>query len=314
MKKFKKVSAIITTHNRIELLKKAIASVEKQTYKNMEIIVVDDCSTDGTRDYCLNNGRIKYIQITKEKHKNGNYARNLGIINSSGYYVAFLDDDDEWYDTKIEKQVQFLEENTNFELVSCLRKKVINNTFISYDAKKNNETSKYERQVFYEIIGTTSTYLATKKSVMNIGMFDENLNAWQDVEFITNMATHYKIGILNEHLTLYRRNLSDKKRISNGNIDKWLDAVKYINEKYKENIKKLPSEEKQKRELFILCDMASRYQKLGNKNKKKECLKTCFYKNKTFKNFIKYFFNVTYDDIAVLKLKLNRFLKQGSRS
>ncbi|WP_288911006.1 glycosyltransferase family 2 protein, partial [uncultured Thomasclavelia sp.] len=87
------VSAIITTHNRLELLKRAIQSVYNQTYSNIELIVVDDASDDGTKEWAEQQS-FKFIYIPKEKSKGGNYARNLGIKSSHGKYVAFLDDDD----------------------------------------------------------------------------------------------------------------------------------------------------------------------------------------------------------------------------
>ena len=98
------VSAIITTHNRKDLLKRAIDSVFAQTYPNIELIVVDDASNDGTSEMCDDN-RINYIFIPKLESHGGNYARNLGIKASKGEYCAFLDDDDYWLPTKIEKQV-----------------------------------------------------------------------------------------------------------------------------------------------------------------------------------------------------------------
>lgn len=84
-----KVSAIITTHNREGLLKRAIESVLNQTYKNLECIVVDDNSTDNTREVC-NQFPVNYIYIPKEETRGGNYARNLGIKAASGDYCAFL--------------------------------------------------------------------------------------------------------------------------------------------------------------------------------------------------------------------------------
>ena len=113
----KKVSAVITTHNRCELLLKAIESVKNQTYKNIEIIVVDDASSDSTLDKCRILDGIKYIRINTSK--GGNYARNVGIKNSSGHYIAFLDDDDEWYPTKIEKQLGLFDKHKNKLFQTC---------------------------------------------------------------------------------------------------------------------------------------------------------------------------------------------------
>lgn len=84
----KLVSAIITTHNRKSLLAKAINSVLTQTYSKIELIVVDDASDDGTDLMCLSLP-LKYIYIPKEESCGGNHARNIGIMNAMGYYVAF---------------------------------------------------------------------------------------------------------------------------------------------------------------------------------------------------------------------------------
>ena len=122
----KKVSAIITTHNRIELLKKAIDSVCKQTYSNIECIVVDDNSNDGTYEWINElikyNKNIKYIRISSKSKSGGGYARNLGIREATGDYVAFLDDDDEWMQDKIEKQVKIIEKYRDVGIVLCARR------------------------------------------------------------------------------------------------------------------------------------------------------------------------------------------------
>ena len=81
MQENKLVSAIITTHNRSDLLKQAIKSVKQQTYIDIEVIVVDDASTDGTKEYCTALTGIHYIYISPAESKGGNHARNVGIEN-----------------------------------------------------------------------------------------------------------------------------------------------------------------------------------------------------------------------------------------
>ena len=113
------VSAIIVTHNRLPLLKRAVKSVENQTYDNIELIVVDDASDDGTNIYgdeLIKRG-YKYLYIDKEHSKGGNHARNVGIKNSTGEYIALLDDDDYWKSYKTEKQVNYLNEHPEYGMV-----------------------------------------------------------------------------------------------------------------------------------------------------------------------------------------------------
>lgn len=91
------ISVIIPTYNRGHLIERAINSVLRQTYKKIEIIVVDDCSTDGTEEVMrqyTNNNKIKYVKL--DKNSGACKARNTGIKVASGNVIAFLDSDDEW--------------------------------------------------------------------------------------------------------------------------------------------------------------------------------------------------------------------------
>src|SRR5262245_44117839 len=100
-----KVSVIIPTHNRAELLRSAITSVLNQTFQDFEIIVIDDASKDHTREVIghFNDARIKVIHNQVSKGAAG--ARNIGIMNTNCEYIAFLDDDDEWL--RDEHEIQY---------------------------------------------------------------------------------------------------------------------------------------------------------------------------------------------------------------
>lgn len=232
-----KVSAVITTHNRLGLLKRAIDSVLSQTYANIECIVVSDASTDGTDEYCKSRDDIRFISIPKSDSHGGNHARNLGIRAASGEYVAFLDDDDAWLPTKIEKQVALLKEKS-CECVYCLRKKqvYINNKLI----KVFPETTKYafegdlSKKVFRHFITSTSCILAKKSLLEEIGGFDENLLKIQEYELLIRIAQKTEIYYPhNEMLVLFTKNLSDKARISN-DPKRLPVAKKYIEKKHSE--------------------------------------------------------------------------------
>jgi len=103
------VSVIIPTYNRAHLVGRSIQSVINQTYQDFEIIVVDDGSTDNTEDiikeFQKKDKRIKHIK--HNKNKGGSAARNTGIRAARGEYIAFLDSDDEWMPTKLEKQTSY---------------------------------------------------------------------------------------------------------------------------------------------------------------------------------------------------------------
>lgn len=114
------VSVNITTYNRAALLERCLCSVLGQTYVNLELVVVDDCSSDSTQEVLSHFAR-SYKNITSYRNSRnlGNArARNIALDKSSGFYIAFMDDDDEWIDPyKIEKQVELISADPSIGLV-----------------------------------------------------------------------------------------------------------------------------------------------------------------------------------------------------
>ena len=108
------VSIICPTHNSERFVSETIISVLKQTYAEWELIVVDDCSTDGTldvvRSYSAQDSRIKLLRL--EANLGAAVARNTGIDTANGHYIAFLDSDDIWEPVKLERQVAFMQSNS----------------------------------------------------------------------------------------------------------------------------------------------------------------------------------------------------------
>lgn len=107
------VSVIITTFNRVDKVGNCINSVLEQDYNNLEIIVVDDCSTDNTQEFIKNN-YIKKVKYIRHNFNQGvNFASNTGFHSASGKYVAFIGDDDIWSDKrKLVEQVEIFENDT----------------------------------------------------------------------------------------------------------------------------------------------------------------------------------------------------------
>lgn len=226
------VTAIITTHNRKDLLKRAINSVFSQTYKKMELIVVDDHSDDGTCEIC-HDSRIKYIFIPKEESRGGNYARNLGIKSAKGDYCAFLDDDDCWLPSKIEKQVALIEER-NCELVYCGRRfEFVKETHVSYKdiLPSSRECGDMHQKILSTIPCTTSCILAKRNALLEIGLFDDNLRFWQEYELTIRLAQRNQIFFVNLPLVIYRVDVKDRNRLTNKYFE-WLETVNYIQKKH----------------------------------------------------------------------------------
>lgn len=270
MKKYHRglVSVIITTHNRKEMLVKAIESVLGQTYKKLECIVVDDASTDGTREHIteyINNKRILYYYISENESRGGNYARNVGLENASGDVVAFLDDDDEWLSTKIEKQLFKLSEENQF--VYCGR---IFGTGIEFYKlyEEDIKNCKYKegdlsKEVLVHVIGVTSTIMVKHQLIDKVGKFDENLKAWQEYDLCIRLLQNTKAAIVRENLVLYRMQIDDKSRNTN-NIDKWIESTQLIEKKYKELFKQLGLMDCLRRKLYKCIDGCNRAKNANN--------------------------------------------------
>lgn len=235
------VSAIIITHNRKELLVRAIESVKRQSYPHIECIVVDDNSTDGTREYLESLDGIRYIRIDAEESRGGNYARNKGILASKGAYIALLDDDDAWLEEKIEKQMALALEKQG-DVVYCgttteLIKGESVRQFTSLP-QPDMQGNLYPKILLTIHCTTTSHLLIKKDTLVKVGMFDESLRFWQDYELTIRLAKVTPFYFVNEPLCLYRKDETDKHRLTN-NYEQWKVAVDSIYEKYRKDYESL---------------------------------------------------------------------------
>lgn len=181
------VSVNITTYNRAHLLERCIGSVLKQTYQNLEIVIVDDCSVDNTSEvvhkYQKTDNRIKYIR--HEYNKKLPSARNTAWKNSSGEYIAFMDDDDEWIDKdKIRKQVDIFENACDDKLaIVCTSVRLYSDreTFVDkiiLKPKKLKNIILSRNGIIY-----TPTVMTKKIIIEKVGGFDVNLSRGVDSDF-----------------------------------------------------------------------------------------------------------------------------------
>ena len=104
------VSVVIPSYNSGKFISETLKSVSSQTYEEIEIIVVDDCSTDNTIEIIKKHNDPRLVLIQLEKNKGVANARNVGIANSKGTYIAFVDSDDVWIKDKLKKQIKIMEQ------------------------------------------------------------------------------------------------------------------------------------------------------------------------------------------------------------
>ncbi len=206
---FPLVSAIITTHNRTTLLARAIESVLAQTYSNLELIIVDDASTDRTSDLVENFQNKSTVEIRYLKHElrlGACAARNAGLKNANGKLVAGLDDDDEWMPERIEELVRSWDPGCAF---------VFANDYVMRKDNKNYRNHKgncYSLAciLYRNVIG--NQVLVERGKIISIGGFDENLEACQDYDMWLRLILEYgKPCKVNHTLqTMYENHLEER--------------------------------------------------------------------------------------------------------
>lgn len=205
------VSIIIPTYKSSNTLKRAVISVLNQTYKNIEVIVVDDnnpdtehrTKTEAVMKEFEKNSRVKYIK--HERNKNGAAARNTGFRHSKGEYICFLDDDDVFLEKKVEKQVEFLQENGQFDGVYTWRYQ--HGNVISYD--KSGDLS--EEILSLAFTPYTSSIMIKRECYDFLNGFDESYKRHQDFEFLLRFFKHFSIGLVKEPLVEIRGNEVDNR-------------------------------------------------------------------------------------------------------
>ena len=227
------VTAIITTHNRNDLVGRAIESVLHQTYKNLECIVVDDASIVSAEAVCRKYS-VEFIYIPKAESKGGNHARNVGIKAAKGEYIAFLDDDDYWLPTKIEKQVALIIEKQCALVYSNAKAEIVqgnNVTYMEYSLDYTKRGDMHEK-IFMSICCLNITILVEKQKLFEVGLFDEDVRFWQEYELTMRLAQVSLFYFVDEILAVYRVNVKDTGRLTNKYYE-WRKAVDYIYDKHK---------------------------------------------------------------------------------
>lgn len=199
------VSVVLPTYRRNDTLPRAIDSVLRQTYRNFEILVVDD-NEPGDEFYQRNTKLLedylsnpKVYHVVQEHHTNGAEARNAGIRASHGDLIAFLDDDDEWLPNKLEKQIAILNQHPEIDGVSCLYNEFSGGK-IFHSCPPYNADGLHKKIFQREVAVFTSTILLRKKALLEAGLFDNTLKRHQDLQLLLDFSKGHKMYVLNEYL------------------------------------------------------------------------------------------------------------------
>lgn len=222
------ISIIIPTYARPTNLVRAIKSAVNQTYKNIEIIVVDDNglgtpqqkATELLLKNYIDDNVIKYIK--HDINKNGSAARNTGFAQSKGEYIAYLDDDDEFLPTKLQCQLTVLQ-TLDKTWGGCY----CNTTLIDKDGNKTVYPCQKSGDLTVDMLlekafFNTSTLLLRRDVIEELHGFDESYQRHQDWEFLIRFFRKYKLKLVDENGSLLNRYTADStafsKRINGKNI------------------------------------------------------------------------------------------------
>ena len=245
------VSVIIPTYHREHLLPRAIDSVLSQTFEDFEVLVIDDGPSAATAavvaDYEKRDRRVRYC--AQPVNSGLSAARNRGLRESTGRYVTFLDDDDEWMHDKLKRQIDiFSYHNDDIGMVYGGITEVVdinNRVCDSYQRTPIHRGYIYENVLESNVIyGGGSTVMLRGQVVDLIGYFDENLNHAEDWEYWIRVSKSFKVDFVPEPIARYY--LSDPNRMS-ANLARALESRSQIYDKYESDLRKA-----KKAHLFML--------------------------------------------------------------
>lgn len=295
------VTVIIPTYKRAHYISRAIKSIQEQTYKDVEIIVVDDNNPDTEYRELLekemekykNCPNIKYIQ--HEKNKNGAVARNTGIKEAKGEYITFLDDDDYFLPNRLEKMVEGLEKNKEYSCAYSSNIVTRNKKIIGHNKAQKSGKLKKELLLDEFCFGSGSNMFFRAEAIKSLNGFDESFERHQDIETMLRYLERYQLLAVEDYLLVKTQD----DRSNEPNLEKYIKVKENYFNVFKKDINKL--EEKDQNRFYKNNYMQLAFSSIGEKNK------SMYIK---YKNKAEEYEKMTPNDfVRVLLLKINNYIK-----
>lgn len=207
-----KVSVVIPAYNAMTYLPNTLHSVLQQTFSDFEVLIIDDGSTDHIQAWVAQNITDPRVRLIAQANQGLSAARNTGIANAQGEYVAFLDADDLWKPTKLEVQVHYLDNNSAVGLVY---------NWIAVIDAQGKPTGKVWRgdiegdvleEVLQRNIIDCPSVLVRRKCFEEVGVFDRTLRSVEDWDMWIRIATRYHFSVTREALVYYRQHTSNMSK------------------------------------------------------------------------------------------------------
>lgn len=227
------VSVIIPSHNRRDFLECALESVFKQSFKNLEVIVVDDASSDDTQGMLQQMTDPRLITIKNSKNAGVSYSRNKGIEASRGDYIAFLDSDDQWQKRKLEKQIAFLESFPHFDLVHCNEKWIRNGSHLNQKKIHRKEGGDLFKRSLSLCLIAPSAVVMKRQLLDEIGGFRESYPVCEDYEMWLRITSQREVGFIEDILVIKHGGHQDQLSMRFKAMDYW--RVKAMDEVFQSN-------------------------------------------------------------------------------
>jgi glycosyltransferase involved in cell wall biosynthesis len=206
--KTSQVSVIIPTYNRSRIIKEAVDSVLAQDYKDVEVIVVDDGSTDNTSETLASYG--DEISVLFQDNKGVSAARNRGIAEASGQFVAFLDSDDLWLPQKLSTQVEFFQQTPDAFI--CQTEEIwVRNGIRVNPGKRHKKPSGMIFEPSLELCLVSPSAVMIRRDVLDdAGGFDETLRACEDYDLWLRISCRFPVYLIETPLIIKRGGHDDQ--------------------------------------------------------------------------------------------------------
>jgi len=208
-----KVSVVVPTFNRGYLIQQVLNNMSLQTWKDFEVIVVDDGSNDNTEEilkkWCSKNSRTRYVKF--DVNRGISAARNAGISNSDSEYIAFLDSDDRWHPTKLEEQMRVFQNSS--DIIGLIH---TGYTIHELNGRVQHKFPRFEGDVFRRLLSEgknfilISSVIVPRKILDDVGLFDEHLISSQDYDLWLRITKKYPVRFVPKLLVDYYTTHSDR--------------------------------------------------------------------------------------------------------
>lgn len=205
MKHQPEVSVVVPAYNREKTLERCVQSALGQTFRDFEVIIVDDGSSDNTTDVALSSGDARVRLIRHRENRGAGAARNTGAQAAKGEYIAWLDSDDEWLPMKLERQLDVLKRDTDHSSVCCTAFYLIQHDRAREARIPPNPVSWFKQLLLGSGIAPGTTLLIKKPAFFEVGPLDESLRRMEDWDWLLRFAKRRRILTVDEPLAIVYR-------------------------------------------------------------------------------------------------------------